>query len=51
MGIIDVLKRWLNKNDNLDIMVYGDVILVPDRDYYKDNKNAIKEIDNYKEIR
>ena len=48
MGFINKLKAFFFNEPQVAIINIGDLIQIPGRDYFKDNKNYLDLIDNYK---
>jgi hypothetical protein len=48
MGFINKLKAFFFNEPQVAIINIGDLIQIPGRDYFKDNKNYLDLVDNYK---
>ena len=48
MSFIDKLKAFFFNEPQVAIINIGDLIQIPGRDYFKDNKNYLDLVDNYK---
>ena len=49
MGLVSYLKQLFSKNKNVSIINIGDLLSIPGRSYFKDNKDMLNLIDKYKE--
>lgn len=49
MRLLDRLKKWFFKEENVGIINIDDLIQIPGREYFKDDANKLDLIDKYKE--
>lgn len=49
MKLLDRLKKWFFKEENIGIINIGDLIQIPGREYFEDEQDKLDLIDKYKE--
>lgn len=49
MNIINLIKKWLFKEEKIGIINIGDIIQIPGREYFKEEPGKTTQIDIYKE--